>query len=124
MRISDFEKNDEKDKVELVKQQVAEIQRVLNFRITPHGNHLLFEVDLKKGTIKLAEYAPPRTIIYWHEALALYYNKVFKKINIFNAEKITKAEVMQKENCLYISALNKSNVIKILKRDFNIKFKQ
>jgi len=124
MRIADFEKDDQKDKVEVLKQQVIEIQKVLSYKITPRENHLLFEIDIKKGTIKLAEYAEPSTTIFWHEALALYYKKVFKKINIFNAQKVTKAEVIRKENCIYISALNKSNAIKILNKNWNIKIKQ
>lgn len=37
------------------------------------------------------------------------------KGNIVAQKKVTK-----KENCVYISALNKKNVLKILKRDFGI----
>jgi hypothetical protein len=122
MRLSNFEKNQEKDKIEVLKQQVVEIQKVLSHRITPHENHTLFEVDLKKGTIEVAKFAPPNTTIYWHEALARYHKKVFKKINIFNAQKITKAEVIRKDYCIYISALNKQNVNKILEKNWNIKF--
>jgi len=38
--------------------------------------------------------------------------------NISAEKKITK-----KENCIYISSLNKKNVIKILKRDYGITLK-
>ena len=48
MRLSDFEKDKVKDKIEVTKQQQAEIQKVFDSRITPHENHILFEFDLKK----------------------------------------------------------------------------
>ena len=45
MRLSDFEKDKVKDKVEITKQQQAEIQTVFDSKITPHENHILFEFD-------------------------------------------------------------------------------
>ena len=118
MRLDSTKKD--KDKVEITKQQQAEIQKVFDSRIIPHQNHTLFEFDLKKKTIEKAEFKPPNTTIHWFEALEKYHKKVIKKVNIFNANTVTKAEVIKKENCIYISALNKENVIKILERDFGI----
>jgi hypothetical protein len=94
-----------KDKIEITKQQQAEIQKVFDSRITPYENHSLFEIDLNTNEIKLAIF-DEQPSIKWEDAL---------KGNISVLKKVTK-----KENCIYISALNKKNAIKILKRDFNI----
>ena len=106
MRLSYFEKDKVKDKVEITKQQ-AEIQKVFDSRITPHENHTLFEFDLKKRTIELAVFEPEIKDIHWNDAVKGNYKKKNKK-------------VIKKENCIYISSLNKENCIKILKRDFGI----
>lgn len=105
MRLANFEKDQEKDKIEQVKQQVQEIQTVFDYKITPQKNHTLFQVNLVLKTIEIAEFdeIPP---IKYTEAM---------KGNIVAQKKVTK-----KENCVYISALNKKNVLKILKRDFGI----
>jgi hypothetical protein len=96
----------QQDKIENVKQQQAEIQKVFDSKIIPHENHTLFEIDLNTKDIRLAVF-DEQPAIKWEDAL---------KGNISAMKKVTK-----KENCIYISALNKRNVIKILKRDFNIK---
>ena len=105
MRLANFEKDQEKDKIEQVKQQVQEIPTVFDYKITPQKNHTLFEINLVLKTIEIAEFdeIPP---IKYTEAM---------KGNIVAKKKVTK-----KENCVYISALNKKNVLKILKRDFGI----
>lgn len=107
MRLANFEKDQEKDKIEQVKQQVQEIQTVFDSRIIPHENHILFEVNLKLKTIEIAEF---------DELPAIKFEEAMKG-NIIAKKKVTK-----KENCVYISALNKKNVLKILKRDFLIAF--
>jgi glutamyl/glutaminyl-tRNA synthetase len=95
----------EQDKIENVKQQQAEIQKVFDSKIVPHENHTLFEVDLNTKEIRLAVF-DEQPAIKWEDAL---------KGNISAMKKVTK-----KENCVYVSALNKKNVIKILKRYFVI----
>lgn len=95
----------EKDKIEQVKQQQAEIQKVFDSRIKPHENHTLFEVNLKLKTIEVAVF---------DELPAIKFEEAMKG-NIIAQKKVTK-----KEDCVYISALNKKNVLKILKRDFGI----
>ena len=95
----------EQDKIENIKQQQAEIQKVFDSKIIPHENHTLFEVDLNTKEIFLAVF-DEQPAIKWEDAL---------KGQISSQKKVTK-----KDNCIYISALNKKNVIKILKRDFNI----
>jgi len=105
MKLEVFEKDKEPDKIEQVKQQVQEIQTIFDYKITPQKNHTLFEVNLLLKTIEIAEFdeIPP---IKYTEAM---------KGNVVAQKKVTK-----KENYVYISALNKKNVLKILKRDFNI----
>jgi hypothetical protein len=105
MRISDFEKEQQKDKIEITKQQQAEIQKIFDSRIIPHENHTLFEVDLKTNEIRLAEF-DKKPEIKWEDAVK----------GLISVKKT----VTKKENCIYISALNEKNARKILKRDFNI----
>jgi len=103
MRLANFEKDQEKDKIEQVKQQVQEIQTVFDSRIKPKKNHILYEINIAKQTIEKAVF-DELPIVKWEDAV---------KGNISTQSKITK-----KPNCIYISAMNKKNVAKILKRDF------
>ena len=105
MRLANFEKDQEKDKIEQVKQQVQEIQTVFDYKIIPQKNHTLFEVNLSLKTIEIAEF---------DELPAVKFEEAMKG-NIVAQKKVTK-----KENCVYISSLNKKNALKILKRDFGI----
>jgi DUF438 domain-containing protein len=105
MRLANFEKDQEKDKIEQVKQQVQEIQTDFDYKIIPQKNHTLFEVNLSLKTIEIAEF---------DELPAVKFEEAMKG-NIVSQKKVTK-----KENCVYISSLNKKNVLKILKRDFRI----
>ena len=105
MRLDSTKKD--KDKVEITKQQQAEIQLVFDSKITPHENHTLFEFDLKNKTIVLANFEPEIKEIHWNDAVNGNYKKKNKK-------------VIKKQNCIYISSLNKVNCVKILKRDFGI----
>ena len=100
-------KTKNQDKIEVTKQQQAETQLVLDSKIVPHENHILFEFDLKNKTIQLAVFEPEIKEIHWKDAV----NKNFRK----------NKKVIKKANCLYISALNKENCIKILKRNYKIK---
>lgn len=95
----------EKDKVEIIKQQQAEIQKVLDSTLRPSRGHTLFEVNIVDNTIEIAEF-DELPAVKWEDAL---------KGNISVQKKVTK-----KDNCIYISALNKNNVLKILKRDYSI----
>ena len=95
----------EKDKLEFVKQQQAEIQKIFDGTLRPSKGHTLFEVNLTDNTIQKAIF-DELPAVKWEDAL---------RGQISIQRKITK-----KNNCIYISALNKNNVLKILKRDFNI----
>lgn len=105
MRLSDFQKIQERDKIEITKQQQAEIQKVFDIRVLPKKNHTLFEYNLIDKSIEVAMF-DTLPEIKWEDAV---------KGLIYINRKITR-----KDNCIYISALNKVNVIKILARDFKI----
>lgn len=107
MKLSDFEKDKVKDKIEISKQQQAEFKTIFDSRITPHENHILFEVNLLNKTIELAVFEPEIKEIDWNEAVSGNFKKRNKK-------------VIKKDNCIYISALNLINCKKILKRDYNM----
>jgi hypothetical protein len=94
----------EKDKLEIVKQQQAEIQKVLDRTLKPKKGHTLFEVNLIENSIQTATFDELPNV-KWEDAV---------KGQISLQKKITK-----KPNCIYISALNIKNVLKILERDFN-----
>lgn len=104
MRFGDSDLLD-KDKIEIVKQQQAEIQKILDSTIRPNKGHTLFEVNIAEKTIQKAKFDELPNI-KWEDAV---------KGLISTQKKVTK-----KDNYIYISALNKKNVIKILKRNFNI----
>lgn len=73
----------------------------------PKRGHSLFEVNIVLRTIELADFDKSEAVKF--EDAKFGNISVNKKLTI-------------KENCRYIPALNKKNVIKILKRDFNIIF--
>ena len=105
MKLSQFQENQEKDKIEITKQQQVEIQKVFDNRVFPNKNHILFEYNLKSKTIEVAIFdCEPE--INWEDAV-----KGLISVN----KKITR-----KDDCIYIPALNIENVIKILSRDFDI----
>lgn len=95
-----------RDQIEEVKQEVHEKQTVFMGTVVLKKNHTLFEVNVDAKTIEEAQFDALPEIRYEDAAKG---NTIAKK------SKITK-----KPNRIYISALNKKNVIKILKRNFNI----
>lgn len=97
-----------KDKIEITKQQVLEIQQILDSTLHPQKNHTLFDVDLNSETITEAIF-DEQPLLHWNDAVSGNYRKMRK--------------ITRKENHLYISALNVKNVKKILKRDYNITIK-
>lgn len=109
MKLSNFEKDKEPDKIEIVKQQQAEIQKVFDSRIVPHENHTLFEVNTKDKTIVKAVFDEQPTL-KWEDAVK----------GLISAEK----KLTKKENCIYISCLNIKNCKKILDRDYNLNSKE
>ena len=109
------------DKIEIVKQQQKKQNLVLQKRIIPHENHTIFEYDQLKGILTVAEYEPVRKEIHWFEAVRIFKQKT-ERVDIFNPNPIQKTKVIQRPNCVYLSALNIENAIKLLKRDYNINY--
>lgn len=97
------------DKIEIVKQTSIEKQTVLLGSLKPKKGHTMFEINLKLKTITEAVFDSPATLKFG-EAV---------KGNVSSKLKIT-----VKPDCIYISALNKKNALKVLKRNFGIDFNQ
>ena len=95
------------DKIENVKQVSIEKQTVKIGTLKPQKNHTLFEVDFKLKTIEKANFHLPEALKFTDAQLGK--KSASKKLTI-------------KKDCVYISALNKTNVLKILKRDFKVNF--
>lgn len=91
---------EQEDKIEQVKQTDIQRQLIYIGSLKPKKGHTLFEVNIKTGTIENAEFNYGSTIQFEHAKEGL------KKSN---------KSVIKKPDCIYISALNKNNVINKLK---------
>lgn len=98
---------DTEDKIEIVKQTSIEKQTVFIGYVLPKKGHTMFEYNLKEKTIVEAVFdeLPP---LKFQDA----------KLGVKSASK----NITKKPDCIYVSALNKKNVIKILERELNINF--
>lgn len=92
------------DTIEIVNEAKKDIQKVLVGRVIPKKNHRVFEVDLNKKTIVEAKFESKATISFEDAQSGKKENR----------------SIAVKKECLYIPALNKKNVLKILKRNYNI----
>ena len=97
-------KNKQKDEIQIEKKQF-EKKEIFVKRIIPHKNHSVFEYDLDSKELKLAEFENIPTI-KWEDAVNKNYG-IYRKI-------------LKSGNCIYFSALNFKNALKVLKRDFGI----
>ena len=93
-----------KDKIQIEKKQ-TEVKLYLEKRLQPHPNHKTFQFNTKSNKLTFAVF-DEKPIIKWNDAVDKNYG-VYRKIT-------------RKDNCLYFSALNLKNAIKVLKRDYNI----
>lgn len=91
------------DKIEILKQTQIEKERILIRTIHPKKNHILFEFDLEKKEVKIAEFKKQGEISY---------------LSAMKGETSQKKEVNGKEGCIYISAMNEKNAWKIFKKLF------
>lgn len=91
----------EKDITEIVKLQHKKNELVLTDTIRPHKGHKLFEFNVSTGQITLAQF----------KYSDIHYTDAMK--GLINARKT----VIKKPNCIYISALNKKNALKVLNRN-------
>ena len=96
------------DKIENVKQVSIEKKIVFIGSSKPMPGHTTFEVNYELKTIEKACFDIPKALQF-EDAKQMNKKAAPKKITI-------------KKNCVYISALNKTNALKIAKRDFGIIF--
>ena len=95
------------DKIENVRQVSIEKKTVLIGTLKPKKGHKMFEVNMKFKTITEATYDDPPAVKFSDAQIGV--KSASKKITV-------------NQDCVYISALNKKNVIKIIKRDFGVIF--
>ena len=103
----------ESDKIQNVKQVAIEKKQVLIGRNIPHNGHKVWEYNKETQEIILATITDVNKV----------YPTILKtnNINYYAKHKIeTKGKVQVRKNCIYITALNIKNVIKILKRNYGI----
>ena len=95
-----LEKERDDARIELSEQKKHEYHYLGSVKKNPHLS--LWSFNKKTKEIKLAEYKKEDTY------------------NFMNMGKKQPRKVSVEKDCIYIQALNKKNVIKILKRDYNI----
>ena len=95
-------KKKESDKIENVKQVSIEKKNVFLGKALQKKGHTMFEVNHKLKTIEVAVF---------DEVSAIKYEDAAKGLKS-SSKKITK-----KPDCSYVSALNKKNALKVLKRE-------
>ena len=93
----------ERDTIEIVKQQVKDLQKVLlGSSKNLNRGHKLFKVDLVNKTIVEAEFELD-TSIKWAEATSI--------------KAVPRKKVIVSENCTYLFGLNKKSILKQLERE-------
>jgi hypothetical protein len=102
-----------KDKENVNEVRKKEVEKKLTFinRITPHKNHIIYKFNLNQKTLERCVFTEQSKEIHWQKALEKDYKNKNKKVIV-------------EDNYIYFNALNKCNAIKILKRDYNIIYKQ
>ena len=95
------------DKIEIIKQVSIEKKTVKIGTLQPQKNHTMFEVDFTLKTIEKANFDLPEALKFTDAQLG---------------KKSSSKKITIKKDCVYISALNKKNVLKILIRDFGVNF--
>ena len=93
------------DKIENVKQVSIEKKTVFIGTLKPKKGHKMFEVNMKLQTVVEATF---------DELPAIRFSEA--KIGATSSNK----KITINQDCVYVSALNKKNVLKILKRDFGV----
>lgn len=91
--------------IEIVNEVKKEIEKQLKYvgHVRPHSGHKCFEINLKTGEANLAEFK--------EEAISFEDAK--------NGIVSGKKKIIIKEDCVYITALNKKNAIKKLYKKNN-----
>ena len=84
-------------KEEISVQQRKEIKYIFDSMLKPHEGHPVFEVDILKKEVRIADVKPIDTVglLTWKEELK-------------------KQDILKKPNCIYLSSLNIDNLLKRL----------
>lgn len=90
-----MEELNKKNKIEISVKKEVQIEKELIGKITPHKNHILFEINNETGEIQEALYIPVPTFFKFGE-------------NIKKAKK----QALVREGFSYVSAMNKKNALK------------
>jgi len=80
----------DREKLEVVANQKKQIEHELIGFLVPHNGHKIWEIEVATGNIKEAQYSS----------------------NTYKAFGENKKEIIVKDGCLYVSALNKKNAFK------------
>lgn len=96
----------DQDDIQIEKKQFERKEHFVK-RLNPHLSHKVFEYNKATGELNEAQFYNIPTIT-WEDAVKQNYAKYRK--------------IAQRENCIYFSCLNLKNAVKVLKRDFNIKY--
>lgn len=91
---------EEKDKTELIQQKQIEKQQVLIGSILPKRGHTLFECNLYENTVNAAKIENTANVVF------------------IDGKPVVKKKVIKNKGCVYVSALNKKNAIKKVKKLF------
>ena len=95
----------ENDKIVNVKQVAIEKQTILLGTARPKRGHTMFEYNFKEKTIVQAVFDELPAVKFTDAA---------------NGIKSAHKKITKKQDCIYVSALNKKNALKVLKRDLLI----
>ena len=112
--------NIEKDQVAEVKQVQQELKKEHVGTITPKRGHTLFEINLKERTIVPAEFEEQNVSFVAKtekpKGLGVLTRTDGTKKVVLDKKPTYSKVLIRKKDCIYISALNKKNVLKKLEQ--------
>lgn len=88
----------EKQSIEQTQKKTQTVEFKYDSSLRPLRGHIVWEINVKSGEIKQAEYKKYHTI-YWFDALKCLENG-------------WKKEIIKQKGCIYISALTKESALK------------
>lgn len=108
----------EKDKIEIVTQKEIDKKQSIIGRIKSIKGHTIFEVNIVEHTIKKAVFEEDLAVYpkekYKSEGIGIQTYKDGSKKMVIDKLPIRSRKLIKKENCIYVSALNRKNLIKKL----------
>ena len=80
---------------------------IFSHRILPHKGHLIWKFNTINRELSECEFIEDKDGIKWKNAVSKDYKKKNRK-------------VLKEVDCIYFSALNRKNAVKVLAREYNI----